>query len=34
MRVAVFQTPEDQGVGVAPQRLKGDLEDELSQFEL
>ena len=34
MRVAVFQTPEDQGVGVAPERLKRDLEDELAQFEL
>ena len=34
MRIAVFQTPEDQGVGVAPLRLKRDLEDELSQFEL
>jgi Protein of unknown function (DUF2750) len=29
-----LQTPEDQGVGVAPLRLKRDLEDELSQFEL
>jgi hypothetical protein len=34
MRVAVFQTPDDEGVGVAPQRLKRDLEDELAQFEL
>jgi hypothetical protein len=34
MRVAVFQTPDDQGVGVGPERLKRDLEEELSQFEL
>ena len=34
MRVAVFQTPEDQGVGVGTERLRRDLEDELSQFEL
>jgi len=34
MRVAVFQTPEDQGVSVGTERLKRDLEDELSQFEL
>ena len=34
MRIAVFQTPDDRGVGVAPQGLKHDLEDELSQFEL
>ena len=34
MRVAVFQTPQDLGVGVAPQRLKRDLDDELSRFEL
>ena len=34
MRVAVFQTPDDQGVGVAPERLKRDLEDELAQFQL
>jgi Protein of unknown function (DUF2750) len=34
MRVAVFQTPDDQGVGVTPERLKRDLEDELAQFEL
>ena len=34
MRVAVFQTPDDQGVGVAPSRLKRDLDAELAQFEL
>jgi Protein of unknown function (DUF2750) len=34
VRIPVFQTPEDQGVGVAPLRLKRDLEDELSQFQL
>ena len=34
MRVAVFQTPDDKGVGVAPERLKSDLEAELAQFEL
>jgi hypothetical protein len=34
MRVAVFQTPDDQGVGVAPSRLKRDLDSELAQFEL
>jgi hypothetical protein len=34
MRIAVFQTPDDQGVGVGTERLKRDLEDELSQFEL
>jgi hypothetical protein len=34
MRVAVFQTPDDQGVGVAPMRFKGDLEAELAKFEL
>jgi hypothetical protein len=34
IRVAVFQTPADQGVGVAPGRLKRDLEAELAQFEL
>jgi hypothetical protein len=34
MRVAVFQTPEDHGVSVGPERLKRDLADELSQFEL
>jgi hypothetical protein len=32
--VAVFQTPDDQGVGVAPGRLKRDLEAELEQFQL
>ena len=34
LRVAVFQTPKDQGVGVGPDRLKSDLEDELATFEL
>jgi hypothetical protein len=34
MRVAVFQTPEDKGVSVGTERLKRDLEHELSQFEL
>jgi hypothetical protein len=34
MRVAVFQTPEDQGVSVGTGRLKRDLENELSHFEL
>jgi Protein of unknown function (DUF2750) len=34
MRVAVFQTPDDQSVGVAPKRLKRDLDAELAQFEL
>jgi hypothetical protein len=34
LRVAVFQTPEDQGVSVAAERLKRDLESELSKFEL
>ena len=34
MRVAVFQTPDDQGVSVSTERLKRDLTDELSQFEL
>jgi hypothetical protein len=34
LSVAVFQTPDDQGVGVAPSRLKHDLDDELTQFEL
>jgi Protein of unknown function (DUF2750) len=34
MRVAVFQTPDDQGVGVSPERLKSDLEAELEQFSL
>jgi Protein of unknown function (DUF2750) len=33
-RIAVFQTPQDQGVGVSPQRFKHDLEEELSLFEL
>lgn len=34
MRVAVFQTPADQGVGVSAERLKRDLEAELEQFDL
>lgn len=34
LRIAVFQTPEDQGIGVSPQRLKRDVEKELSLFEL
>jgi Protein of unknown function (DUF2750) len=34
MRVAVFQTPDDKGVGVSPERLKTDLEAELEQFSL
>jgi hypothetical protein len=34
MRVAVFQTPSDQGVGVGPERLRRDLQEELSRFQL
>jgi hypothetical protein len=34
LRVAVFQTPADQGIGVSPERLKHDLEGELSRFQL
>jgi hypothetical protein len=34
MRLAVFQTPGDQGVSVTPERLRQDLDDELSQFTL
>jgi hypothetical protein len=34
MRIAVFQTPADEGVGVTPDRMKSDLEAELEQFEL
>jgi hypothetical protein len=34
MRVAVFQKPDEQGVGVAPERLKKDLESEVAEFEL
>jgi hypothetical protein len=30
--VAVFQTPDDEGIAVTPERLKGDLEHELSLF--
>ena len=32
--IAVFQTPSDRGIAVSPDRIKGDLEDELSQFNL
>ena len=32
--IAVFQTPSDRGVAVPPDRIKRDLEDELSQFNL
>ena len=34
IRVAVFQTPDDQGVAVSPQRLKRDLHAELEQFKM
>lgn len=34
MRIAVFQTPDDKGVGVSPERFKTDLEAELEQFSL
>ena len=34
IRAAVFPTPDDEGVGVSPQRLKRDLETELEQFNL
>jgi Protein of unknown function (DUF2750) len=34
LRVAVFQTPDDQGVAVSPQRLKRDLDTELEQFNM
>ena len=34
LRVAVFQTPDDQGVTVSPQRLKSDLDAALEQFNL
>ena len=34
LRVAVFQTPDDQGVSVSPSRLRADLEHEVSKFEL
>jgi hypothetical protein len=33
-RVSVFQTPEDEGVSVGPERLKRDLEEKLAEFEL
>jgi hypothetical protein len=32
LRIAVFQTPEDEGIGVSVERLKRDLEAELSLF--
>jgi Protein of unknown function (DUF2750) len=32
--IAVFQTPSDRGVAVPPDRIKRDLDDELSQFNL
>ena len=32
LRVAVFQTPADEGTGVSPEHLKRDLEKELSLF--
>jgi Protein of unknown function (DUF2750) len=34
LRVAVFQTPEDQGVSVGASRMRRDLEDELARFNL
>jgi hypothetical protein len=34
MRILVFQTPDERGVSVDSERLKRDLDDELSQFEL
>ncbi len=34
MRVAVFQTPSDEGVSVAPERLSHDLETELEKFQM
>jgi catechol 2,3-dioxygenase-like lactoylglutathione lyase family enzyme len=34
LRIAVFQTPNDQGVAVGTERLKADLEEDLSGFEL
>ena len=34
LRVAVFQTPEDQGVSVSASRLGRDLENELERFNL
>jgi hypothetical protein len=32
-RVAVFQTPQDEATDVSPERLRKDLQDELSLFE-
>jgi catechol 2,3-dioxygenase-like lactoylglutathione lyase family enzyme len=34
IRIAVFQTPADQGVSVPPARLQRDLKAELEQFDL
>ena len=34
IRVAVFQTPDNQGVAVSPQRLKRDLDAELERFNM
>lgn len=34
LRVAVFQTPEDQALGVSASRLRRDLENELERFNL
>ena len=34
LRLGVFQTPSDQGISVSPERLKHDLEAELSLFNL
>jgi hypothetical protein len=34
MRVLVFQTPDERGLSVGTERLRRDLEDKLSQFEL
>ena len=34
IRVAFFQTPNEQAVGVPAQRIKRDLEAELDQFRL
>jgi hypothetical protein len=34
LRIAVFQTPADNAVGVGPERLRHDLNAELEQFEI
>jgi Protein of unknown function (DUF2750) len=34
LRVAVFQTPADEGVGVSPERLRRDLEIELEKVQM